>query len=219
MDKFEQEQLRKLRGFAKRYGLPIGAGLIIVLVLIVGQNVYRQNQARGGEVAVQLYDQFRRLDSVLTEYLAEGNITAGTEEELIENLAFLTTQLRAKYDYTGFAAYASLRMGRIYALRGNFTLAEEALRWPVSNPTSPSARELARIQLARLFLDRGEIAQAAALLDDVPGETAWIAELRGDILRAQQETEEALTAYKLAIELGADESFINYKISLLEQTQ
>ena len=30
MDKFEQEQLRKLRGFAKRYGLPIGAGLIIV---------------------------------------------------------------------------------------------------------------------------------------------------------------------------------------------
>ena len=217
MDKFEQEQLRKLRNLAKRYGLPIGAALILVLGLIIGQNVYRQNQARGSEIAVRMYEQFQQINNVLREYQAEGNMTEGTENELIENLAFLAHQLRSNYGYTGYAAYASLGMGRIYALRGNFTLAEEALKWPITNSASPSASTMAKILLARLLLERGATAEAAALIADVPGETAWLMELRGDILRAQNEAAAALAAYEAAIELGADERFINYKISLLKQ--
>ncbi len=217
MDNFEKQQLSNLRRLAKKYGMPVVGGILLVLAVLVGQNIYQQNRATHRTEATALYNQFTEVNFVLTEYIKGGNVTAGTEVELLENMELFAQRLRADHPNTGYATYATLKMGGEHALRDDTEQAERAFQWAIANAKNDVAQELGSIFLARLLLEKGDAEQAAALLNNIEQETALVAELRGDILRARQQTEEAIAAYNLAKELGANADFINYKLSLLKQ--
>jgi predicted negative regulator of RcsB-dependent stress response len=78
--------------------------------------------------------------------------------------------------------------------------AEQHLRWVVENAAEPADRTLARLRLARVLLDAGKPQAAQAELDDktTTGSPA-LAELRGDIARAQGQAPQARQAYQEAL--------------------
>ncbi len=112
----------------------------------------------------------------------------------------LAAQLRAQYPRTSYASFVALAQAKQAVEAGKLDMAEQHLRWVVEHAGEPTDRALASLRLARLLLDQGK-AQAAqdALGKDIPATSPALAELRGDIARAQDRLQDARQAYQEAL--------------------
>ena len=76
------------------------------------------------------------------------------------------------------------------------------MQWTIDHARDGEYKALAKLRLAGLLLDEKAYDQGLALVsgDVAPAFTALFADRRGDLLAAQNKTEDARTAYKLALE-------------------
>src|SRR5206468_2087365 len=141
-------------------------------------------QEAARESASALYDQM--LDEL------RGNKSAGraSGEKLI-----------AEYASTPYAAMAALIVAREAQEAGDKTLARERLQWALAHAKEAATQHAARLRLARLSLDSGDAAAAAALVDvkEFGGFEAEYQELKGDIAQMQGKPSEARSAYGAAL--------------------
>ncbi|MGD8346710.1 MAG: tetratricopeptide repeat protein [Lysobacterales bacterium] len=111
--------------------------------------------------------------------------------------------LRDDYSGSPYASLAALQMARARVEVNQPDLAIGLYDFVIENGYPKALRVVARERLARVLLDQGQPEEALATLEgaeDISGFEARYAEVRGDILLAQGRQEEAIDAYRAALD-------------------
>lgn len=177
----DADQIELLRRLWDRYGRLLIVTAVVVLLGVFGKHFYGSYQQRQAIRAAALYAAYQQPP-------------AGQTAEA------LAAQLRAEYPRSSYASFVALAQAKQAVEAGKLDVAEQHLRWVVENAGEQTDRALASLRLARVLLDQDK-AQAAqdALSKDIPATSPTLAELKGDIARAQDKPQDARQAYQEAL--------------------
>ncbi len=190
----EQEQLDELKTWWKQYGNLVTGVVMLVSIGVIGWqgwNFWQRNQAAQ---ASAVYGAVERA-------VSEGDAKKAREAagELIEKFP--------RTSYAGMAAMLSARMQVETAAPagsqpGDLKAAKLQLGWAAEKAVDVDLRDLARLRLAALLLDEKSYDEALKQLaaEPVAPFAPRYAELKGDILAAQNKAAEARSAYQLALD-------------------
>ena len=181
MSTVDDDQIEQLRRLWDRYGRLLLAVAVLLLGGVLGWQAYDGHRQRQAAAAAALY----------AAYLQPP---AGQSADA------LAARLRSDYPRSSYATFAALAEAKRAVEADKLDAAEQHLRWVVENAAEPADRALARLRLARVLLDAGKPQAAQALLDDkTTTASPAVAELRGDIARAQGQAPRARQAYQEAL--------------------
>jgi predicted negative regulator of RcsB-dependent stress response len=120
---------------------------------------------------------------------------------------------------------AALRAAKSFAVANDLANAKQRLQWVVDKARDEEMRDVARLRLAGVLFDEKSHDEALKLLDakHVAAFDGLYADLRGDILAAQNKRAEARAAYQIALEKGDSRStyrqLIQLKLDALGEAQ
>jgi len=181
----EDQELERLKEWWKRNGVAAVSGVVIGAALVFGNNWWRGHVKQQAETASGMYEQMMILN-------AEGKS---------QEAAQLGGKLMTDYDSTPYAAQAALYMARMSYESGDSDSALRQLRWAAEHADDSGVQHAARLRLARVLEDRGELQQALDELDikDRGAYAAQYDELEGDLLAALGRNGEAREHYDKAL--------------------
>ncbi len=190
----EEEQLETL----KRWWAENGKSTVIAVVLAVagylGWNSWQDSHQANAEQASATYQ-------TLMEALANE---PGQElsEEQVANVTHLAGELKEKHKGNLYASQAAMFLAKLAVDKGDLDGAAAELQWVIDRDVDKAVTLLARARLARVKIAQQDYAAALALVQETrnPAFTATFAEIRGDILLQQGNTQEARAAYRLAMD-------------------
>ncbi len=112
--------------------------------------------------------------------------------------------LRSDYPNTGYASRGVLVAASALIAQNDPVSAREQLEWLAGKAGDPALQPVANLRLAGLLLDQKQYDPALSHLQNPPAAfAALFADRRGDVLAAQGKKEEALAAWRQALnELG-----------------
>jgi predicted negative regulator of RcsB-dependent stress response len=195
LDLEEQEQLDALNQFWKQYGALIITLAFLALATFSGVKGWIYYQRGQSEQASTL---FGKLEEAVRK--ADLSQVAGLGAEIID-----------KYGSTAYGPMAALLMAKTNYDNGDAAAAATRLQWAIDKAKDDEIAALARLRLAGIRLDEKKYDEALALLE-AKHALAFVplyADLRADILAAQDKPAEARVAYKLALEKSLPNS--NYR--------
>jgi predicted negative regulator of RcsB-dependent stress response len=186
LDLEEQEQLAELKAWWKQYGNLVLLAVIAAALVVAGWNGWRWYQRNQALQASALYDTLAKA------------VGAGDAKALRDAGGALTEG----YPRTLYASMGALAAARFYFDRGELKSAKAQLQWVIERSPAEDYREIARLRLAQVLLDEKSYDEALKLLE-APAPEAYapqVAALRGDVLLAQGRRDEAIAAYRQALE-------------------
>ena len=186
LDLEEQEQLAELKAWWKQYGNLVVLALLLAALLAAGWNAWRWYQRSQAAQASALYDTLAKA------------VGAGDAKALRDAGGALTES----FPRTLYASMGALAAARFHFDRNELKSAKAQLQWVVDRSPSEEYREIARLRLASVLLDEKAYDEALKLLEAKPLDAyaAQFALLRGDVLLAKGQRDEAIAAYRLALE-------------------
>ncbi|MGL5002821.1 MAG: tetratricopeptide repeat protein, partial [Casimicrobium sp.] len=112
-----------------------------------------------------------------------------------------TTQLREKFPSTGFAPRGALLAAKAAFDAGDLDGAKKNLEWVVANSKEDELKNIARLRLASVLMDKKEFDGALAALDGKHHEAfaGLFLDARGDVFKLQGKFADAKTAYEEAL--------------------
>lgn len=184
----EEEQVEALKKWWKENGRSVVAGIVIGLGAVFGWQGWNQYQRT---VAQQGGESLQKLQQAVA--IGENESAEKQAEMMI-----------AEFDGGVYSVLSSLELAKIKLAQGDASGAEVQLRWALENSSETSLRQIARLRLARVLLDRGETDAAAAVAasaenDSFAGEFAV---LKGDIALAKGDQAAARAGYSEALQQG-----------------
>lgn len=182
----EQEQISALKAWWESYGNLV-TGLIVAAALAsVGWQGWQWYEGRKASEAGALYFVVQQ---------AAGNQDAQGARDAAGRLI-------GDYSGTAYAQLGALLSAGVQFEGGDLDNARAQLEWAADQGKDPALRELARLRLAAVLLQKGEHDAALARLQPAPAGAyaARFADLRGDVLAAQGKAEQARQAYQTAID-------------------
>ncbi len=184
----EEEQVEALKKWWKENGRSVIGGIVLGLGAVFGWQAWQQHQQ---SIADQASVQFEQLNQSLA---ADALGPAASQAE----------QLINEYGDTPYAVFAALDLARVKLGQGDAAAAIGQLQWVVDNADEPSFRQIARLRMARIHLDAGELDAAQAVIDQAEDDAyrGEFAELKGDLALARGDREGAHAAYRDALDKG-----------------
>lgn len=184
----DDDQAQQLKEWWKQNWQPILLGLGLSVGGVLGWNSWQSHKQNVAELASGHYEQLRL--SLSSNNLSEAK---KARQELVD-----------EYANTPYAAQAGLLLAQYYVDISDYDGAIAQLQWVNQQADDKRLRQLAGLRLARLQWVNNDIDAALAQLEgSKQGAFAPLyAELRGDILLAQGETEQARAAYQQALALS-----------------
>lgn len=180
----EEQQVEQIKAFWKEHGKGIVAGLVIGFALFYGWRYYDAQTLAKQEALSEQYEE------VVAQLEANG------AEALESAKSFVSEASGSTY-----ATLAAFEVARKAAGAGDLAAAITALETAQANAQG-ALKHVASVRLARLQLAQENYDAALTALDQVAqveGFKVKAAELRGDVLMAQGDTEGARQAYENAI--------------------
>lgn len=186
----DEEQVEALKRWWHENGRAVILGVVIALGVVGGWRGWAwYTDVRAGEAAAVYHE-------------AIANLPEGGSEAVIEG----AQTLREDFAGTSYATLGALAAARAMVAEEDHDAAAEWLQWAVDNAGEDELRQIARVRLARVLGESGELERALALVSgDAPA--GWAAvqyETKGDLLAAQGDHAAAAEAYERALEGGAD---------------
>jgi len=183
----EEQQVERLKEFWKEHGKGIVAGVVIGFGLFYGWRYYDQHTLETQERASSNYQQ-------LTAELSEGS-----ENAVLEAQEFVSENPENVY-----AQLVALQLAQHAVERTDLATAVTALQSVVDSAQDENMSALASIRLARVLIAQEQLDAALSLVKKPLPEAyaGFAAELEGDILAEQGNTEEARAAYERALQAG-----------------
>lgn len=193
----EQEQLAQLKAWWDKYGTATLGLLSLALVIVLGWqglNWYDNSQAQ----------QSRGYYDALERAAAQEGADSGPRIQ-----AAMQT-LQNEFPKTDYAARAALVAANALVRRNELDAAMAPLTW-LAGSSHVALAPVARLRLAGILLDQGKYDEALAELATPPDSfKALYADRRGDILAAQGKREQALEAWREAVQLlGPSDALTN----------
>ncbi len=192
LDLEEQEQLDSLKSWWKQNGKWLVTGLAVFLLAVGGWRGWQYWTAKQAAEASMLFER-------VMEAAARDDTRAIKE---------LTAQIMEHYPRTAYSAPAAWLAGRVNYDAGDLKSARAQFQFALDRARDPSLEQLARLRLAALLLEEKDYDGALRLLGQAhdPAYAGLYAQLKGDVLAAQDRKEEARAAYRLALEKLGEES-------------
>lgn len=181
------DQLATLKTWWKQYGMSLIAGLVLGAIVLVGVNYWRQYRMQQSETASRLYE-------ILLQDFQRGKPEA---------IAASARQLIDGFESTPYAGKAALLLARNRFDVGDTAGARQQLEWASRNARETAVQHSARLRLARLLMDQGDVDGALALttkVRDTDGFVSQYEELKGDLLLAKGDRDSARRAYQAALD-------------------
>lgn len=191
----EEEQVEALKRWWKENGKWIVAAVVIAAGGYFGWGTYQDQQQAKAEAGSILYTEL--LDTLGVE---EGELPAGENRDQAKELI---EQLKSEHGNTGYGINAALVRARWAVSENDLETAESELRWVLEHKPESAVEQVARMRLARVLSARGNSEEALSLLSEgSPAESmaSEYAEVRGDILLKQGDTDGARSAYESALD-------------------
>lgn len=186
LDLQEQEQLDALKAWWIENNKWILIALLAVAVAIGGWRGWQYYQQEQSSEAATLFAELDR-------QLKSG------DGKRVNDLAAI---VMGKYPATAYAPRAALLAAQVNELLKDAARAKTQLQWVIDYADEASLKDVARLRIAAILLDEKDYEKALKLLqaDHASSFDGLYADLRGDVLSAQGKTDEARSAYKLAVE-------------------
>lgn len=182
MDEYERGE--RVRNWIKDNASSMLGGVGVGLLAFFGYQWHQQGQVQHKVDAAAQYASLRKAVE------AGNGIEAG---EVAQGLS-------ERFAKSPYAAMAQLRMAQVHVEAGQPDAALTALERARSLAPDPLLAQLAALRIARLKYGQGNHDEALALLGGIDaGYAGLVADLRGDILRAQGRRDEAIDAYQDAL--------------------
>jgi predicted negative regulator of RcsB-dependent stress response len=191
LDLEEQEQVAELKAWWKQHGNLIVWAILAIAIAFSGWQVWRWYGASQSAQAAGLYDTL-----VKAAQANDAKALRDAAGSLIES-----------YPRTVYASMGALVAARWHFDRNDLKSAKAQLQWAADNAPSDEFRDLARLRLAAILVDEKAYDDALKLLDapHAASYQAQYAALRGDVLLAKGQRDEARAAYKLALDKALNE--------------
>jgi len=193
VDPYENDdQTERLKKWWSNYGRSLILGIVLGSAALGGIKYWQHYQAERAEAASQLYEQ------MMLSF--QKRAAAGVDET--------GNKLMQDYAATPYAGKAALTMAKMRFDANDIETARRHLQWALDKASETATRQVARLRLARLLLDRNELDAALELTNvkDQAGFEAEFQEIKGDILTAKGRADEARAAYRAALKQLAKES-------------
>ncbi|OEY67380.1 YfgM family protein [Marinobacter sp. X15-166B] len=187
----EEEQIQAIKDWWKKNGSSLLIGIGAALAIIFGWQAWQNHQSQQRAAAAS---QFATL---LNAY---GDTS---DENRTDTVAYVADELRAEFAGSAYATYGMLILAQQQLLEQNDVAAAiESLQWARSHVDKKSALNLIVLhRLATAQLAGGRLDEALATLGEAEVSEAFRAlfeELKGDILLAKGEPDQARDAYLVA---------------------
>jgi predicted negative regulator of RcsB-dependent stress response len=172
----------------------------------------------GGYYGYQYYENHKTQQSMkaAADYAAIGQLLAKDDRSKAASSA---EALMSTYPSTPYADHADLLMARVHVDAGELANAVERLNRVMTESKDKDLQTIARLRLARVYIDQKKPDAAIALLA-MPTDPAFVArahEIRGDALLAKQDNAGAIKEYSAALTdadgRGIERGFIELKIA------
>ena len=177
----EEQQLEEIRKWWREYGRTIVLGVVLGLSGIGGWSLWRTHLNTQAETASSLY---QRLLDTATSSNAESAIAQ-------------TDALIDQYPDSSYAVLGALVGARGAYQNQDATTAKRFLEWAAKHGEVLEVRSIATLRLARILTEEGQHDAALKQLDTITNTNFNMLsnELRGDVLRAQGNIDDARNAY------------------------
>jgi predicted negative regulator of RcsB-dependent stress response len=182
----EHEQGERVRNWIKEYGASILIGLVLAFAGIFGFRFWQGHQIEQQALAADYF-------TVIQSEIAAGQIDAAQQ-----SFSSLSEQVGSS-SYVGLAA---MILGAAYVEDGRLDPAARLYRDVLDQSGLEMLKPVATLRLAKLLDAQGDTQGALELIGEspMPGfEAAWN-ELRGDLLFASGQMQDARLAYQEAID-------------------
>lgn len=182
----EDDQIDAIKRWWEKNGKFLIIGLIFIFAGVVGGGVWKDYKQTAQFSVSNEFD-------VMMQELRDEKMDAALKRG---------GQLVDKHKDSHYAIMTSLAMAKIEVEKGNLDAAKLRLTWALDNNDKPSIEHIIRLRLIRVLIATGKLDEALTLamqgnMSDFASEYSII---KGDIYRAQGESEQARNAYRLAIQ-------------------
>ena len=192
----EQEQVEALKKWWKENG----ASTLIVVGLsiagVFGWQTWQKQQQAAIEAASASFQSL-----LLTVEEGSNNLSA----EKLATANHLADTLKNDFSSSSYAGFAALYKARFAVEQDKLDVAAEELRWVINQNASESLTAVAKLRLAKVLYAQGNYEQALTELSGEAGGYSFAyQEVRGDVLAAMGENQQAVEAYQQAITLAGE---------------
>jgi predicted negative regulator of RcsB-dependent stress response len=181
----EQEQLAQMKAWWQKYGNLTLSAVTVVLLGFAAYNGWRWYERDQAKSAAGIY----------------GQLEEAIEARDAAKVQMLASSIQEHYGRTTYAVLAALQAAKLNAETGDLAKAAEQLRWVIDKSGHDELAAIARVRLAGVLLDEKKYDEALQALNfDAPVlYLPTVLDRRGDVLLAQNKTEEARAAYRDAL--------------------
>ncbi len=178
--KTEEEQVQAIKDWWKENAVALITGVVLGLLALGGYRYWIDQQKQQSEQASLLYSQM---------LVAKDKKTVNAEA-LIND-----------YADTPYAALAALMQARENIDNGKPDEAVTQLKWVLEHGDDEGIQHIARQRLARVYIDKKDLAAAEALLENIETKafSASYHEIKGDLELAKNQLLQAKENYRLAL--------------------
>lgn len=182
----EEQQLEQLKSWWSENGTPLIVGAALGLAGFAGWKFWNQQKIDYQANASDLY----------------MKVTDSLTEDKNANIIDAANAVKTQYPDSSYAILSAFHLAKKAVDSGDFDKAIAELTWVVDNHSDNELSSVAKIRLARLFVQQDKADEALALVnvDEDSGYYALSNLVKGDALLALNRKDEALAAYKIASE-------------------
>ncbi|SEN31480.1 tetratricopeptide repeat protein [Nitrosomonas marina] len=192
----EEEKIEGIKAWWIKYGTIITIVLATMVATIGATQVWKYYQQLQAQQAADLY-------ALLKQVQETG------DSEKINDAAYLLTE---GYPSSGYAPRAALIAAKASVDAGDLQNAKQQLQWILDHAKEPEIRDLARLRLSGILLDENNYSEALRHLNSehLDSFSGLYADLKGDVLLASGNKEEARLSYQAAIDkLNKNNNYFN----------
>jgi len=182
----EQEQLETIKKWWQRNGNIITVILSIILLCVAGfrySNWHHQKMAQQSSITYE-------------------NMMVAFSNQNIKEVRSYANELIQSHSKSVYADVAHMTLAKIYVTKENLDKAQSELQTVVDNSSMSSLKQISKIRIARILAAKKSYSDALNELASIDDKAYLpvINELKGDIYGATGKYQEAIAAYRLAID-------------------
>ncbi len=180
--KTDAEKAEEIKQWWKENGTSVIAGVALAIGSVFGWQQWQAHKLKQAEKASALF--------------AKQRSTPSSPET--------TSTLKTEFAGSPYAALAALSTAKAAAVSSDEQQAKNELKWTIQHSKDALLKQVATLRLIRLTINTQDFASAQSYLKESfnPAFSALVQELKGDLLLAQNQPQEAAKAYRQAIQLS-----------------